>query len=104
MCCNHHTSCGKQQELYEWLCRARRDILAHEFLMTPVEEPGHGGQGPRTRPSTWDDLQTLLRADDRGDILPPDEPLSTTIWKIEELRGALEYPGDPGDPPLPPLL
>lgn len=105
-------------ELYKWCWRARRDILALEFVtkgnswdrlereLTPPKEKENG----------WGRLKAVLKPPEEFEprtphstvhagLLPPDEELELTQWKVKKLLFELKKlgdPGDPGDPPLPP--
>jgi hypothetical protein len=75
-------------DLYKWLWRVYRDLLAHErFLdLKYTTEPD----------LTWRDYRTRL-----GGLLPSEE-FDDTVCLLKGLRRELGYRGDPGEVPPPP--
>ena len=74
----------KQQDLYVWMLKVRRDILAHEEYFDRDE-----------RQQKWTDWK---HGTDYS--LGPKDPLDTVKEDIRKLGGGN---GDPGNPPMPPF-
>jgi hypothetical protein len=85
---------SKQMELYEWMCRVRRDILAIEHYL----ENQCPGSGTKYKKYRKDDLQ-LDPADPEAGTK---QKHSKATAKSEKMSEDLGY-ADPGDPPLPPF-